>query len=191
MRKKVVLLGDSIRLLGYGERVAELLMEGNYEVFQPQENCRFVKFTLRGLWDWRKSIDGCDVVHWNNGLWDTCIHLYGDGIPFTELNEYVENMVRVAKILKKMSKRVIFATTTPVVPDCEYHENNVIEQYNAAVVPKLQELGVEINDLNKLVKENLSRYICEDKVHLSKEGSEVCAKQVFKCITQTGNCDDK
>lgn len=39
--KKVVLLGDSIRLVGYGPRVPELL-GSDYEVYQPDENCRFV-----------------------------------------------------------------------------------------------------------------------------------------------------
>ena len=46
--KKVVLLGDSIRLWGYGTKVPEMLGE-DYEVWQPEDNCRFVKYTLRGL----------------------------------------------------------------------------------------------------------------------------------------------
>ena len=49
--KKVTLLGDSIRQIGYGTRVPELLGE-DYEVFQPEENCRFVKYTLRMLFDY-------------------------------------------------------------------------------------------------------------------------------------------
>ena len=48
--KKVALLGDSIRLIGYGTKVPELLGK-EYEVFQPAENCRFVKYTLRGVFD--------------------------------------------------------------------------------------------------------------------------------------------
>ncbi len=48
--KKVVLLGDSIRLWGYGTKVPELLGK-DYEVWQPEDNCRFVKYTLRGLFD--------------------------------------------------------------------------------------------------------------------------------------------
>lgn len=46
--KKVVLLGDSIRPVGYGPRVPELL-GSDYEVYQPDENCRFVKYTPRRL----------------------------------------------------------------------------------------------------------------------------------------------
>lgn len=47
MKKKVALLGDSIRLIGYGQIVPQMLGE-NYEVFQTEDNCRFAKYTLRG-----------------------------------------------------------------------------------------------------------------------------------------------
>ena len=44
--KKVTLLGDSIRQIGYGKTVAEELGKEGIEVFQPEENCRFSKYTL-------------------------------------------------------------------------------------------------------------------------------------------------
>ena len=66
--KKVTLLGDSIRMIGYGPKVPQMLGD-EYEVFQPDDNCRFVKYTLRGLFDWQDIIKGADVIHWNNGLW--------------------------------------------------------------------------------------------------------------------------
>lgn len=37
---KVALLGDSIREIGYGTVVPQMLGD-DYEVFQPAENCRF------------------------------------------------------------------------------------------------------------------------------------------------------
>ena len=99
--KKVTLLGDSIRQIGYGTKVPELLGE-EYEVFQPEDNCRYVKYTLRMLFDFKAQIEGSDIIHWNNGLWDTCTNLYDDGKPFSNEEEYVENMLRVAKELKKL-----------------------------------------------------------------------------------------
>ena len=93
--KKVVLLGDSIRWMGYGKKVPEMLGD-DYEVFQPNDNCRFVKYTLRGLFEWKEDLKGADIIHWNNGLWDTSTDLFSDGKPFTEENEYVDNMLRVA-----------------------------------------------------------------------------------------------
>ena len=179
--KKVVLLGDSIRQIGYGTKVPALLGSG-YEVFQPSDNCRFVKYTLRGIFDWRDSIAGADVIHWNNGLWDTC-KLLEDGQPFTSEAEYVDNMLRVAKELKKIAPRVIFATTTPVRPEHPHNSNDVIDRYNQAVVPKLQALGVEINDLNALVKPHLDAYISpEDLIHLTPAGIDACAAQVVRAI---------
>ena len=62
---KVTLLGDSIRMIGYGLKVPELLSE-EFEVFQPKENCKFAKFTLRGLFDWETNMAGSRIVHWNN-----------------------------------------------------------------------------------------------------------------------------
>ena len=69
--KKVVLLGDSIRLIGYGKRVEELLGD-QCTVWQPEDNCRFSKYTLRMLFDEQQNIKDADVIHWNNGLWDAC-----------------------------------------------------------------------------------------------------------------------
>ena len=179
--KKVTLLGDSIRQIGYGTKVPELLGE-EYEVFQPEDNCRFVKYTLRMLFDFKAQIEGSDIIHWNNGLWDTCTNLYDDGKPFSNEEEYVENMLRVAKELKKLGKRVIFATTTPVHHEFHFNDNSLIQRYNALVVPKLRELGIEINDLHSLVMQDLYKYIGADQIHLSEEGIDICTKQVVKAI---------
>ncbi len=43
--KKVVLIGDSVRL-GYDKYVKDAL-KGSAEVLYPQENCRFAEYVLR------------------------------------------------------------------------------------------------------------------------------------------------
>ena len=177
---KITLLGDSIRMIGYGLKVPNLLGE-NFEVFQPNDNCRFAKYTLRGLFDWEGNMSGSQIVHWNNGLWDTC-NLFGDGL-FTPESEYVENMLRIADILIKRYDRVIFATTTPVAIRNRYNSNADIEKYNALIVPLLKEKGVIINDLYQLVSSDIDKYISkDDNVHLSDEGIKVCAEQVADMI---------
>jgi hypothetical protein len=176
--KKVTLLGDSIRLVGYGTVVPKMLGE-EYEVFQPEDNCRFAKYTLRGVFDWAEGLKGCHVIHWNNGLWDATECL-GDGV-FTPVDEYVENMLRIAKLLKAITPNVIFATTTPTHPEYPYTHNDKIDIFNAAIVPKLQEMGIEINDLHEVVANRMD-YICEDQIHLTDEGFEACAKQVVEKI---------
>ena len=179
--KKVVLLGDSIRLLGYGKTVANALA-GDFEVWQPGDNCRFATYTLRGTFDWRESIKDADIIHWNNGLWD--IHRIVNGDVFTPIDQYVSEMVRIAKVLLQCSKIVIFATTTPVREGHPDFRNGDIAAYNIALLPRLQELGVVINDLHALVEQDAKRYICEDLVHLSEAGIAVCAAQVERIIRQ-------
>ena len=165
--KKVVLIGDSIRMIGYGAPVAERLSD-EFEVWQPDDNCRFAKYTLRGLWDWQDGIRNADIIHWNNGLWDVC-SLFGDG-EFTPVDEYVEIMLRLARLFKQRATTVIFATTTPVRPENLHNKNEVITTYNEALVPKLKEMGIVINDLYTPLAEDVYRFICDDTIHLSEEG---------------------
>ena len=177
---KVTLLGDAIRMIGYGQVVPALLGE-NFDVFQPNDNCRFAKYTLRGLFDWEKEMSGTQIVHWNNGLWDIC-NLFGDGL-FTSESEYIENMLRIADILITKYDKVIFATTTPVTAQTQYNRNSDIEKYNALIVPLLKEKGIIINDLYQLVSSDIDKYIRkDDNIHLSDEGIKVCAEQVADII---------
>lgn len=182
---KVTLLGDSIRMIGYGPKVPELLGE-DFEVFQPAVNCKFAKFTLRGLFDWNEDMAGSRIVHWNNGLWDIC-DLFGDG-PFTSETEYIENMLRIADLLTAKYEKVIFATTTPVSSQNQYNSNAAIERYNALIVPLLKEKRIIINDLYQLVASDIDRYICGDHIHLSEEGIRACSEQVaglISCVSQS------
>ncbi len=178
---KVTLLGDSIRagvgnvIAGYGKRAAELLSP-DFEVYQPVENCRFAKYTLRMLYDHGNAMKDSRIVHWNNGHWDIC-DLWGDG-SFSREEEYVDNMLRIAKILKSRHDIVIFATTTPTRDENVQNKNSVIERFNSVIVPELEREGVLINDLNSLLVGNKKRYISEDTIHLSGEGVELCAHAV-------------
>jgi len=176
---KVMLIGDSIRL-GYQDKVTEML-RGKASVAGPGENCRFAAYTLFCLSGWVPG-DDYDFIQWNNGQWDTC-HM-PDGKIHTPLAAYLELQERIAGILKKRTKRLIFATTTPVWPEqfatASVHprRNEDIDAYNAAAVDLLKKLGVEVNDLNSPVKEDLKRYICDDMVHLTAEGALLCAERV-------------
>ena len=184
--KKLTLLGDSIRLLGYGTKVPELLKD-EFEVYQPEDNCRFAKYTLRGvLSEWTKDIENSDIIHWNNGLWDICD--LGDGV-FTSKEEYIENMVRIAKFLKQKAKTVIFATTTPVTNDHPHNDNSVIIEYNNAIVPILRDMGIIINDLHSYVYPHIDEYIREDdKIHLTDAGIDACAEKVAEVIREVAKC---
>ena len=186
---KITLLGDSIRLIGYGTKVPELLGEG-FEVYQPTDNCRYIKYTMRGIGrEWREAMEGSELVHWNNGIWDTDFELLGDGEELTTIDEYVSNVIRTAKILLSRYGKLIFATTTPLHPlhgsnlDGE-KRNKRIAEYNAAVVPMLRELGVVINDLYSLVYSKMEEYILPDRVHLNADGIAACAEQTARIIRE-------
>ena len=176
--KKIILLGDSIRL-SYGNRVRELLGE-DYTVWQPEDNCRFAAYTLRMLFDYKAQLEGADVIHFNCGLWDMC-DLFGDG-PFTPLEVYVEQMVRIAKILKTYAPVVIFATTTPPSPKMWGHDLDRVRAYNAAAMAALEPLGVLFDDLFTPVAEDIDRMISEDYLHASPYGVEILANRVADCI---------
>lgn len=176
---KITLLGDSIRLIGYGTKVSEFLPE-NYEVYQPEDNCRFAKYTLRMLFELSEKIKDSDAIHWNNGLWDVC-NLFGEG-SFSSIEEYVSNMLRIADILLKITPNVIFTTTTPVRDEYKYNNNSDIRKFNAAVVPELEKKGIIINDLYSTVYAKRNELIRNDLIHLNETGINLCAKQVADCI---------
>ena len=182
--KKVVLLGDSIRLLGYGKTVAENLA-GEHTVWQPEDNCRYAKYTMRGLYEWQKELENVDIIHWNNGLWDLCTMV--DDENFTPVELYADEIVRLAGMLQKRAKTVIFATTTPVRKENPVMSNEDIERYNAAVIPRLRNMGIVINDLHTAVKTDIDRYICDDLTHLSDDGIALCAELVTQVIRQQAN----
>ena len=184
---KVTFLGDSIRFgaserQGYGKRAAELLGE-DFEVYHLPENCRFAKHTLRILFDYEEKMKGSRIVHFNVGHWDLC-DLFGEGTFSTE-EEYRENVVRIAKILRARYERVIFATTTPVRNENIHNKNSTIARFNEIAVEALTAEGVIINDLNALLVGDIEGYICPDLIHLSDEGVEVCAKAVANIVKKT------
>ncbi len=179
--KKVILLGDSIRLMGYGAHVPALLGEG-YTVWQPEDNCRFAAYTLRMLFDYKTAFEGADIIHWNNGLWDTC-NLFGDG-AFTPIEVYTEQLKRIAGILKIYAPgaTIIFATTTVPDPDMCGHTWERIQRYNAAATAALEPLGVIINDLYPLVAGHIEDMVGEDHIHLTEVGGRIVAEQVARMI---------
>lgn len=179
---KVTLLGDSIRQ-NYTEKTIELLGD-DFEVFSPEDNCRFSKYTLRGIFDsWAGDMAGSDIIHWNNGHWDTC-NIFGDG-HFTPEDEYVRNMLRIADYLQKKYKKVIFATITPVRDAHTHHKTADSIKFNNLIVPELEKRGIIINDLFSVVIKDVDKYIREDNnIHLTDAGKEVCAEQVARVIKE-------
>ncbi len=178
-KKKVVFLGDSILLQGYGVLVPDMLSD-ICTTWQPPANGRFTINTLRLIHDCRDQIQGADIVHYNNGLWDAC-HLFDDGI-FTSVDDYVRNVCRICRILQGWAKTVIFATNTPVWNHPEIVNEDIV-RFNEAVVPALREMGVVINDLYAIVAPHNDEYIRhDDNIHLTEPAMQVCAEAVADIV---------
>lgn len=183
-----MLIGDSIRL-GYQAKVAALLAD-EATLTGPDDNCRFSAYTLFNLSAWVPD-DDFDVIQWNNGQWDTC-HM-PDGRIHTPLANYLEIQERIATILLKKTKRLVFATTTPVWPEqfksssIHPRRNDDISEYNQAAVDLVSVLGIEINDLHSPIAKDVKRYISEDMVHLTEAGCDLCARRIAARIQNRGD----
>ena len=177
---KITLIGDSIRM--QYEPLVRAALEDKFEIFAPVENCRYAKFNLRGMWDWKENMQGTRIVHWNCGLWDCC-DIFGDGL-FTSLEEYCATVLRIADILLSRFDKVIFATTTPVREENVWNDNGEIARFNEAIVPALREKGVIINDLHSIIVKDIPNLVSTDLIHLSNEGIKLAADAVISKILE-------
>lgn len=177
---KITLIGDSIRM--QYEPIVRAALEDKFEIFAPEENCRYAKFNLRGMWDWKEAMQGSRIVHWNCGLWDIC-DIFGDGL-FTSVEEYCATVSRVADILLSRFDKVIFATTTPVREENVWNDNAEIVRFNEAIVPILREKGVIINDLHSIIVKDIKNLVSDDLIHLSESGVKLAANAVIAKILE-------
>ena len=186
--KKIVLLGDSIRM--QYDKYVKTALEGAAEVYYPPENCKFVQYIMRFIGDWKR--DGnwpsdIDLVHWNVGLWDV-IELDGEG-PITSLEYYTEAIARVNRRLRRIfpSAKIVFATSTSVVergyksPNFK-RTNSIIEQFNEAAKAALANTDTIINDLYTKTL-NIPEEFRSDMTHFNTPlGTEYMGKSVLSVI---------
>lgn len=169
--------------MSYQPLVKEKL-QGIADVTGPEDNCRFVKYTLWNFWGWVTELGKPDVIHWNNGIWDV-YHLNPEVGIFTPLEEYMAYIKRLLKEMRRAEARIIWATTTPVNDKCGVCNNAEVDRYNAEAVKFMKAEGIEINDLNGILRKDIGRYIAEDGVHLTPEGMEMCAEACVKAACPT------
>lgn len=181
--KHIFLIGDSIRL-GYQGPLAGELSE-YARLYYSEDNARFTTYTLRYLHEWAQAVAqrvDIDLVHWNNGLWDAC-HWHGDPLALVPLDQYVFNLGRIHSAIQRLFPKatIVFATTTPVGNNHPRIRNEELQAMNTAAVQVLSKLGVQCNDLNKVVAQNME-LLCHDATHFTQEGysvlGSVCASYV-------------
>jgi len=184
--KKIVLIGDSIRL-GYQEKVRELLGDWAY-VWMPEENGGTSEKILAHLDKWVLSRHA-DVVHINCGLHDIKKE-FGQDTVSVPLSLYTENVHSILTQVQAESKAtVVWALTTPV--NQEWHHRNKpfdrfetdIVAYNTAASEICRELGVTTNDLYSVVlSAGPDNILLEDGVHFKQEGYALLGESVAECI---------
>ena len=86
--------------------------------------------------------------------------------------------------MRATGAKVFFSTIIPYHSD--YPNKNMIErvdEYNNAIVPVLEKEGVVIDDLNKVVTDNITNnLICSDLIHLNENVIEVCANHIAEFL---------
>ena len=187
--KKVVLIGDSIRM-GYDKYVRASL-KNSAEVFYPSENCRFAEYVLRYAHDWKNTGNwgsDVDLVHWNAGLWDV-LQLFGDE-PLTSSSYYKECIVRIDKRLRMLfpKAKFVFATSTNVSEKMSVSEfirhNSVICKYNETAIQALNTTDTVINDLYSLTETFPDSYR-SDWVHFyTPSGTKIIGDKVLSVICE-------
>lgn len=183
--KRVILLGDSIRL-SYQEEVQRLLLGHDLTVSGPADNCRFSLYTLMRLADWLPADEEVDTIHWNNGLWDlgNCTRR---APTYFQVDEYLVNLGFIAEELQKKARRVIWRTITPVrepqtIVGTWTFSNERIEEYNRRSVELMCKLGIGVHDLWHDFHHAGPDWYVADGVHLSPLGVTRCAASVSAAI---------
>jgi lysophospholipase L1-like esterase len=187
--KKIVLLGDSIRI-GY-QAIVRAELEGVADVWVPPDNGQHTTNLLLRFNDW-VILQRPDVLHLNAGLWDVRHvargrHDLGNVVPVEQYRANVRRLLTLAK--QYASGAVIWATTTPIDEAANFQQTAPadhparrgadVAEYNAAAVEEATTLGVGVNDLHKIVLEyGPARWLSPDGMHATEDGYAAVGRRV-------------
>lgn len=181
--KKVVLIGDSIRI-GYQSFVTEDL-KNLASVYGPEQNGGTSENILKNIDRWIPS-ENLDVIHLNCGLHDIKVEKDTD-INQIPLEDYIRNLKEIFKNLKKKSKVVIWATSTIIDENSHnkikpfYRFFDDLEKYNQASILVAKEFNIPVNNLYEF-SENIKNLLTDDGVHFTEEGYKLLGEKVSSFI---------
>ena len=180
--KKVVLIGDSIRM-GYQETVRREL-RGHAVVRVPRKNGGTSANVLAHLDKWVFAHKPA-LVHVNCGLHDLKKD-FGARESETPLPAYRKNVEAILKTIRARTDAVIvWRTTTPVNEDW-HHKNKGfdrfeadVDRYNRAATAVAKKLKIPVDDLYAVVKKaGRDKILVPDGVHYTREGYRILGKAV-------------
>lgn len=194
----VLILGDSISI-HYTLQVRERL-QGKANVFRPmgrngirRANCGGTTYGLDHIDRWL-AVQKWDVIHFNWGLHDLK-HVKTPGSndksndpddpTQATLEEYTKNMQTIVGKLKATGAKLIFATTTPVVPGTHnpLRTPEAPVRYNNTARKIMEANNIQVNDLHAFATPHLDQWQIPRNVHFKRVGSDALAKQVATLIT--------
>jgi lysophospholipase L1-like esterase len=185
---RVVLIGDSIRM-GYAPLVAERL-HGKAIVISAKPNGEDSANVLRNLDEWVVA-ERPDVVHINAGLHDLKVTAKSHQVALADYERNLRTIVQ--RIRTETNATIVFATTTPIL-DNLHAQRKIgfdrfeadVERYNAAALRVMNDGGVPVDDLHKVVelggKETL---MAGDGTHYTPQGYDVLAAAVTESILRS------
>ncbi|MBN1808197.1 MAG: SGNH/GDSL hydrolase family protein [Planctomycetes bacterium] len=182
MLRKVVLIGDSIRM-GYQDMVRREL-ENVADVRGPEANCGDSSRILQHVDEWIIA-PSPDVVHINCGLHDLRRD-YDSELQRVPVELYASNLEALFQAVMSASRaQVVWAATTPVneqwhrdKKDFERLESQV-SAYNAAAAEVAGRFGIPVNDLFDVVtRVGRDTFLSPDGVHFTGPGYELLGEAV-------------
>ena len=183
----VLLIGDSISI-GYMLDVRKQL-EGEANVWRPATNCGPSTRGLESLESWLGDRKW-DVIHFNFGLHD--LKYMGEknenladpkaagSHQQVPIEQYAENLRKIAQRLKKTGATVIWCQTTPVPEGAAGRVVGDSKRYNEAAAKVMAELGIATDPLYEVALEHAKQL--KANVHYTPEGSAVLGEQVAKVV---------
>lgn len=187
--KKVVLIGDSIRM-GYQQTVADQLADVA-EVCWPEINGGDSRKALENIIDW-VGARPADLVHINAGLHDLKRNRQ-TGAFQVPLQEYARNVEEILTAIGSATTgKIIWAATTPVNETC-HHERKPFDRfeadvraYNEAAADICRRHQVPVNDLYAtLIDNGVESYLSPDGVHFNDAGYVLLGGKVAEVIRRS------
>ncbi len=183
--KKVVLIGDSIRM-GYQDTVTRELAK-SAEVWAPEQNCGPSSRTIEHLNEWVIDQEP-SLFHINAGLHDLRKDFNADQ-PAISIEEHTRNIKTILGAALATGAKVIWATITPVNETNHHNTKGFdrfeadVDAYNQAGAAVARDMGIPINDLFAFVMERgKERMLRPDGVHFTPEAYEELGKEVAYII---------
>ncbi|BDT66416.1 hypothetical protein os1_05780 [Comamonadaceae bacterium OS-1] len=184
--KKIVLIGDSIRL-GYQDAVT-LALRHEAVVTAPAENCQSSVEVRANAHAWIVAANP-DIVHLNCGLHDLRMDA-GASTHRVPIDAYAENLEAIFNLVASSGRRtLIWATTTPLIEDRHQQSRQSrryeadVARYNQAGLAVARQYGAVVNDLHAAVLHaGASRLLGPDGVHFTEDGSALLTQAVVNAV---------